>query len=453
MRGAGVLSRLTVGISLFAAAMATAAGQHTVVKRLESSSVMGMKGTVLVKNGQTTTCELALVSDKLAFVAANCLDYQPNSNILDTSSTYQVMVSDGGTGNVGTFNVVSTQAHPKYNPNSFANNVALVKFNGGNGVEWKNYIAANPNDWKSEFYVKRTMSGSSWAMPQVQESTGGAPQQCAGASPIYAANTKDFLCTDKFTTASKNGQTCAAPFGTVYGVDDPDLAVAAIYSHSVVIGDSLCSSSTVYSYYTILSNYLEWGGAVSGTTIYLYTADMSYKNNDNPNYTMNDPSGDASLSGLLIGGDLNSAQTSESSSAMAMPSSTSNYFASASTVPLTNQPSSSPEPIEEEPKKSISVTTIILIVAGILLALAIIGYLLWKKFKRRPTPTNMGTQYNNNQYAVGGQDYAPEYQDDFDPNTQHLNNRINTHSDYPEEVHSRPDSYDYDNKDANLMKM
>ncbi|KAJ2267909.1 hypothetical protein GGH14_005919, partial [Coemansia sp. RSA 370] len=296
--------------------------------------------------------------------------------------------------------------------------------------EWKNYIAANPNDWKSEFYVKRTISGSSWAMPQVQESTGAAPADCANASPIYAANTKDFLCTDKFTTATQDGKTCASPFGTVYGVADPDLAVAAIYSHSVVIGDSLCSSTKVYSYYTVLSNFLEWGGAVAGSTIYLYTPDMNYKNNDNPNYVMNDPSGDATISGLQIGGDLNNQQGEQvGPSSIEKPSSTT--IPTMSSVPITEQPSQSPEAVEEEPKKKSNLTTIIIIIAAVLLLLPIIGYLLWRKFKRRPAPTNMGTQYNNNQYAVGGQDYAPEYQDDYDHNTPHLNNRIISQDEYP----------------------
>ncbi|KAJ2121867.1 hypothetical protein IW147_003856 [Coemansia sp. RSA 720] len=449
MRGIGILSRLTVAMCV--ASLATAAGQQAIVKRLETASVMGMKGAILVKNGQTTTCELALISNKLAFVAANCLDFEPNSNIVDTTSTYQVMVSDGGTGNVGTFTVASTQSHPKYNPKSFANNVALLRFDGGDGVQWKNYIAANPNDWKSEFYVKRTTSGSSWAMPQVQESTGAAPAECANASPIYAANTKDFMCTDKFTTASQDGKTCASPFGTVYGVADPDLAVAAIYSHSVVIGDSLCSSTKVYSYYTILSNFLEWGGAVAGSTIYLYTPDMNYKNNDNPNYVMNDPSGDATMSGLLIGGDLNNQQGEQvGPSSVEQPSSST--IPTMSSVPITQQPSSSPEPVEEEPKKKSNLTTIIIIVVAVLLLLAIIGYLLWRKFKRRPAPTNMGTQYNNNQYAVGGQNYAPEYQDDYDHNTPHLNNRIISQDEYPHDDAAHRASYDYDSKNPDLMR-
>ncbi|KAJ2303280.1 serine-type endopeptidase activity protein [Coemansia sp. Cherry 401B] len=447
MPGIGVLSRLTVGVSLLMASMAAAAGQQTFVKRLDTSSVMGMKGAVLVKNGSPTTCELALVSNKLAFVAANCLDYQPNSNILDTSSTYQVVVSDGGTGNVGTFKVASTQAHPKYNPGTFANNVAIMRFDGGDDVQWKNYIAANPSDWKNEFYVQRTYSGNTWAMPQVQQSSGAAPSECSAASPIYAANTVDFMCTDKFTTSAKNGTNCPMPFGTVYGVDDPDLAVAALYSHSVVVGDSLCGSTAVYSYYTVLSNFLEWGGAVAGSTIYLYTADMSYVNNNDPNYTMKDPTGDATISGLLIGGDLNSNQGvpvgPSSSSSVDEPTSTSApSIASASAA---EEPSSSPEATTEEPKKKSNLTTILIIVAAVILLLAIIGYLLYRKFKKRPTPTNMTTQYNNHNYAVGNQDYAPEYADDYAPNRQHLDTNINMRDSYPEDSHNTyPDDKKYD---------
>ncbi|KAJ2135664.1 hypothetical protein IW136_004189 [Coemansia sp. RSA 678] len=123
-----------------------------------------------------------------------------------------------------------------------------------------------------------------------------------------------------------------------------------------------------------------------------------------------------------------------------------------SSVPITEQPSISPEAVEEEPKKKSNLTTIIIIIAAVVLLLAIIGYLLWRKFKRRPAPTTMGTQYNNNQYAVGGQDYAPEYQDDYDHNTPHLNNRIISQDEYPHDDAACQASYDYDRKNPDLMR-
>ncbi|KAJ2157747.1 hypothetical protein GGF46_004280 [Coemansia sp. RSA 552] len=448
MKGLNVLSYLTVGIVGLLAGNA-AAGQHTFAKRLETTSVNGMKGAVLLKNGQPTTCELALVSNKLAFVAANCLAFQPNSNILDTSATYQVMVSDGGTGSAGTYKVVSTESHPKYNPISFANNVAIVRLDDstvtadstGNSTEWRNYIAANPADWTSQFYVRRALAGSNWAMPEVVEGATSPPSECSAASPLYAANTKDMLC----SSAMSQGGGCATPYGTVYGVHDPDLAVSALYSHSVIVGESLCKSTAVYNYYTILSNYLEWGGAVAGSTIYLYTADMNYVNNNDPNYKMQDLTQEATVGNLIIGGDLNTAEAkpmgqepssseAESSSATQMTGMMGMPTAPITDIPAPSGSAESEGANEEEPEKKSNLTLILLIVGGILLLLALLAYFLYRRFKKRKAPENNMTQYNQGA-GMGFQDYTPEYDDNYNPHRQHLDNAIITED-------RRPESYE-----------
>ncbi|KAJ2693791.1 hypothetical protein H4R19_005975, partial [Coemansia spiralis] len=67
-----LLSHLAVGASVL---IAGAAAQQAVIKRVDAASVQGMKGGILIKNGAPTTCELALNSEKVAFVAAACLDF------------------------------------------------------------------------------------------------------------------------------------------------------------------------------------------------------------------------------------------------------------------------------------------------------------------------------------------------------------------------------------------
>ncbi|KAJ1891370.1 hypothetical protein LPJ81_005756, partial [Coemansia sp. IMI 209127] len=338
------------------------------MKRLDTSAVQGMKGALLIKNGDVTTCELALISNMAAFVAANCLDYTDGTNTVDPSTVYQVMISDGNTSTIGTYSVDEVDAHPRYDPDTYANNVALLKYNNGSQVEWKNYIAADPNEWDSEFYVQRTLvsntTTSSWNSPQVVQASGSAPSGCSSASALYAANQVDFMCTTD--TVSEGSGSCVMPYGSVYGVNGDNLAVAGLYSHSMIIGDSLCNNQGVFNYYTLLSNYLEWGGVMAQSTIYLFAVDQSYVNNDHANYTMNDPTG-STVSGILIGGDLYAIPTA-SSSASSSSATTSSTSSESSTEPASesstsedNESSSSSEEGDENSGKSSNHIAIILI--------------------------------------------------------------------------------------------
>ncbi|KAJ2805291.1 hypothetical protein H4R20_002155 [Coemansia guatemalensis] len=453
MKTLKLLSHLGVGISMLA--LAAAAGQHRFVKRLEQSRVNDLHGGILAKNGVPTTCEVAVTSEQVAFVAAACLDFKDNSSEVDESIPYEVWITGGDTNSVNKYSVSGPISHPKYNPETYANNVAVLKLsgNGASSSKWVNYIAANPKDWSSNFYTRRSVSSSgTFESPQIIDSTGSAPSECSQASTIYAANTGDFLCTSE---TAANGS-CPIPYTSAYGVHDPDLAIAALYSHSVVVGNELCGSSAVYSYYTILSNYLEWGGAVTGSTIYLYTADMSYQNNNDPNYHMNDPSGTASINGVLIGGNLNENKENQGtpSSIVGIMSTPPVGGVSVGAVMPTmgnngmtpSMPSTSPEATddasEDGSKKKSHLSTILIIVALVLIALAIIGYLLYRRFKKRKAPANEMTQYNNDDYALGAQNFPPEYEENQDHNRQHLDNEIITTRENYE-----PSSYNDNNKD------
>ncbi|KAJ2551771.1 hypothetical protein EV175_003566, partial [Coemansia sp. RSA 1933] len=398
-------------------ATAAAAGQQrSLVKRLDTSAIDGMKGALLIKNGGVTTCELALISNKAAFVAANCLDYTDGTNTVDSSTVYQVMISDGNTSTIGTYSVDTVDAHPRYNPETYANNVALLLFNSDASVEWKNYIAADPSEWDSEFYVQRTLvsnsTSSKWNGAQVVQASGSAPSGCSTASTLYAANQADFLCTTDTVSDSSSGANCVMPYGSVYGINGDNLAVAGLYSHSLVVGDSLCSNSAVFNYYTLLSNYLEWGGVMAKSTIYLFAVDQSYVNNDKANYTMANPSGSASVSGVLMGGDLYAIPEASSSSS-SVESSTS----SSATESSTDEPSSSSSESEEsssseegdDGKSGSSHIALILIIVGVvLLVIGIIIFLIWRRNKKRKAARAAHEQYQANMYndnhSIGGQE-------------------------------------------------
>ncbi|KAJ2786660.1 hypothetical protein GGI15_001334 [Coemansia interrupta] len=457
-----VFTYLSLALSgaLMFAGNASAAGQHRHVKRLETSAVSGQHGAILFSGDKATTCEVALVSNLIGYVAANCLQLTPGTKEPVNPSGYSVMISDGSTTNVGKYNVDFIKVHPSYDPTSFANNIALIKFNSGNPLTFKNYIGANRVDWLSEFYVQRGVidnAPNSFAKPQVVVNSGDVSSKCAAVSTLYGANLNDFMCTEQILMSTENGKNCAAPYSSVYGVRDPDLAIAGLYSHSVVVGgDSLCNYSQVYNFYTLLSNYLEWGGNTAQSTMYLYVADNNYINNDRSSYSMVIPTVAPVINGTIIGGDLtlitvigtiavDGSQTTSASSAL--PSST--VAASSTQLPAS---SSSEEPSSSASSESSPSTTataqeqkesgksntakIGIIVAVVLILLAIIAYFLWRRWrnkKKRAQNTNM-IDLNNEDYMLGAQQRPLSIYSVADSRVGNFNGRINTGD-------SRPDSY------------
>ncbi|KAJ1672227.1 hypothetical protein GGF38_000190 [Coemansia sp. RSA 25] len=440
MKVANYLSLVATGLSLLVATAmgetttttnpANAAGQHVqrrYVKRLATSAISGQRGAILFANGKPTSCEVALISNLLGYVSANCLSYNAANGSVDMTPNYQVMLSDGTTTSLGMFSVHSATPHFKYDPTTFANNVALLKFNSGGTREWKNYIGANRADWTSKFFVSRAVTNSpgspmgSWLPAQAVAESGDVTAQCAAASTLFASNVNDLLCTSQVASSSSSssagGATCALPFSSVYGVRDPDLAVAALYSHSVVVGDSLCKYTQIYNYYTLLSNYLEWGGNVAKSTIYLYVADFKYTNNNNPNYSMVVPSGKPSVTGVVVGGDLSgnspkptpsvtSTSSSTTPTSSSSPSSSSTTTTTTSSSSATSSSSSDKTTSEQNSeKKGMNIGIILLIVGIILLIVAILAFLLYRRYKKRKEKNNANFMDMNSDIGVGGQNF------------------------------------------------
>ncbi|KAJ2239168.1 hypothetical protein GGI13_008113 [Coemansia sp. RSA 455] len=419
MKVANYLSLVTTGLSLL---VATAMGETSVpaagqqlVKRLATTAITGQKGAVLFANGKPTSCEVALVSNLIGYVAANCLSYSADGTV-DMSQNYQVMLSDGTTTSLGMFGVYSATAHFKYDPTTFANNVALLKFNSGGTRQWKNYIGANRADWTSKFYVSRGVANTggsampAWQPAQAVVEAGDVTSQCAAASPLFASNMNDLLCTTQVITTSSS---CALPYSTIYGVRDPNLAVAGLYSHSVIIGDSLCKYTQIYNYYTLLTSYLEWGGNVAKSTIYLFVADVNYVNNNNPNFSMVVPSGKPS--GLVVGGDLSGnspkpiptpTPTSSSTTSTTTSTNTSTTTStSSSTSPSSSPTGTSTNSGQNTEKKGINIGIILLIVGLVLLVIAIIAYLLYRRYKKRKEQNQGDLMSMNGDGNNGHQDF------------------------------------------------
>ncbi|KAJ2704880.1 hypothetical protein FB645_002913 [Coemansia sp. IMI 203386] len=411
--------------TLVLASTGYAAGQHSFIKRLDTSRVLDLKGAILFKGDTATTCEVALVSNLIGYVSANCLDYQDGTTTLTSTTSYSVMIADSGTTNLGKFNIDTITVHPKYDPKTFANNLALLQFNTGNPIQFKNYIAANEEDWMSTMYSRRgvvTGSPNSWAVPDVVNGSASAPDKCAEVSTLYGANTKDFACTEQVLVSDQEGKKCAAPYSSIYGVHDPDLAIAGLYSHSVIIGgDNLCGYTQVYNFYTLLSNYLEWGGNTAESTMYLYVANNNYLNNVVSGYSMTVPANAPAVSGVVVGGDLSTIAILGTLPADSVASSTESSSASSSEKPAapssSEEPASSETPAEgegldpansnsaqttEEKGKKSNIVTIIIIVLAVLAVLAILAFLWWRRRKNQKKKQNTNIIDMNN-YMDGAQ--------------------------------------------------
>ncbi|KAJ2553049.1 hypothetical protein EV175_003084, partial [Coemansia sp. RSA 1933] len=274
----------------------------------EQSSITSQRTGVLVKNGVQTSCELALIDNKAAFVAANCVTN--TSGKLDTSSAYTVSYADSTVQSSKAVSASITSSsitlHPDYSVDTLANNIAIIQFNPSATVSWQNPIAVNYAAWSDTVLSRRrlvSVSSANWASllsESLSESTG----DCAGNSGLYSTNTNDFVCSFQRSAPLMSSQ-CNLPYGSVYGVQNSNAAVAGLYSYSVINGDQFCGSSSVVSYYLMLSDYVAFAKDTIGRDVSL-SFDQGFTVNNVITYSMkqesfSSPSGTSVLTGNLFG--------------------------------------------------------------------------------------------------------------------------------------------------------
>ncbi|KAJ2488443.1 hypothetical protein IWW37_004794 [Coemansia sp. RSA 2050] len=235
------------------------------VRSASAADMRNFRGAILVKNGIPTSCELALIDNRAAFVAANCLDYKEGQVNIDTK--YEVYF-DGAKGlrpGRAVINLNKIRVHTQYSPFTFANNVAIVEFDFTDHGDWVNYLAVNRLEWKDIVYVRRQLesaSSMSWTMPSVTSQLNSDPG-CAKASGLFASNPSDLLCS-KSSVSSPVSDRCSMPYGSLYGVASKAMAISALYSHTVVYSDKMCGGGDAYNFYTQLSNYTRFAYAILG---------------------------------------------------------------------------------------------------------------------------------------------------------------------------------------------
>ncbi|KAJ2007597.1 hypothetical protein GGI04_000712 [Coemansia thaxteri] len=250
-------------------------------------SLSTFRGGVLVKNGRQTACELALIDSSSAFVAASCLDTQPG-----VSGTRYEVYFDGAAGknSGGSAPILSANiyVHPRYDAATYANNVAVVQYAISPQQKWSSSVAANRDEWTNALFVRRYLSdlgSTTWGTPEANTGAWAGDVDCAAASGIYAANQRDFMCSAESSPIVLSS-TCGIPYSSVYGAVSQKMAVAALHSHSVVVGDALCGSQKTLHYYTILAGYLGFAQMVIGKSVKFFTATSGFTPTIDASYAM-----------------------------------------------------------------------------------------------------------------------------------------------------------------------
>ncbi|KAJ2256724.1 hypothetical protein GGI13_001103 [Coemansia sp. RSA 455] len=252
---------------------ALVAGLSTAVLADPVGEITKRTGALLSRNDLSTTCEVVMVNDKFGLIAASCLIYT-SPGVIDPAVKYTVVYNQGGDYAYAMSDVQKILPHPNYNPNNFANNLAILTLSGTSTAPFSNPIADWPSEWQTFYYVQRAGAPNkhpTWSNPKVASAQNSTTDiaQCKTNSFIYGLNQYDFICSPlSLPTTDAN---CVMPYGVIYEYDGTQAVVAALLSHSASQGSSVfCSTSPVYNYYTIINNYITWIQTAVGTGVNAY---------------------------------------------------------------------------------------------------------------------------------------------------------------------------------------
>ncbi|KAJ2382257.1 hypothetical protein H4S02_005834 [Coemansia sp. RSA 2611] len=357
-----------------------------------------IKGGVLVKNGKQTSCGLGLLDNMASYVSANCLDFKNGK--VDGNIIYEVYIDSGYDKTATRAMVQNITVHPKYNPSTMANNIALIEFNLGNDVTWYNYNAIGRASWSEIIYAQRyvsDMNQMTWATPQISPQASN-DTMCSSLSPLYSSNLLGSSCNGVLATSpSPDMSNCAVPYQIAYAVIGKRLLPAGIYSHSVVEGgEDLCGNpSKTRNYYTLLDDYLMFARVALDRTVHYFRIGNTTVPQPDPNFSMVDPPEGLPSGAALVSGNYYSRQTG-SNFASQVPTPTPTAKSTRSSTTSQTSPTSKPEesntmsdPPSEEPTDGLSKNEVIIIAVSCSVGSLLIALILffaikqWKASRRR----------------------------------------------------------------------
>ncbi|KAJ2090747.1 hypothetical protein IW138_002365 [Coemansia sp. RSA 986] len=256
-----------------------------------SSAISMFPDGVLIIDGKQTSCMVALVNEAYGFVSAACL-MSAGETTAKTAGRLKLAIN--GLEASGLLSIAAAVVHPSYNATTLANNIGVLYFTANQSSKSNNgdSVAAAKCDVTKTYLERRTLSNLSpltWnTPPTIVAFKSNSNDVCTIGSPIYSANKGDFICNNAVASPGSGLSSCALPLGLGYTAITANSALpSAVYSHSVVFGDGLCSNNKMVHYYVVLSNYLAWGAQVVQN---LKTAGVSGKSaNVAADYSMDPP--------------------------------------------------------------------------------------------------------------------------------------------------------------------
>ncbi|KAJ2869297.1 hypothetical protein GGI22_000345 [Coemansia erecta] len=258
---------------------------------------------LLVKEGEQTFCGVIPITEKYAFAAASCFNFVDGK--LDDNTDYKVYLSGTGYEKPVLMDVTSIEARDDYDPNTFANNLAILTINNSQGNTFANNIGEPASAWATVNYIQQSLVEdlSSWNAPDIYSGTSIDTDACKSASSLYKANSGTLSCNSQTRTSFINSN-CKTPLKFAVGSSGGKFAVVGLYSYSAISGspeEGFCGSdNTIVSYYTNLYDYVPWASETIGATvnvIHVNTEDMSIPTDDIP---MKAPSTSAKNDGSYI---------------------------------------------------------------------------------------------------------------------------------------------------------
>ncbi|KAJ1767990.1 ATP-dependent 3'-5' DNA helicase [Coemansia sp. RSA 1843] len=268
------------------------------------SYLNGLRPGILANKDGQTACGVIPINKNYAFVAASCFQYSDDGKP-DESLTYQVYLSAIDQSPPKPFDVADITVRTDYDPNTFANNLAIISFDYSNDGELMNDIGSLASEWDQLTYIQQNMTSDLgyWNAPFIYPASAAKDSACSKASSLYKANPNSLVC-DEQTRTSVSGGNCQLPLQFVVGTSANILAVVGLYSYSAISGsseDGFCDSgSTIINYYTNLFNYIPWAAEVTSGNVDVRHPNIENRTGPTEVLAMQTPPDDAENDGSLI---------------------------------------------------------------------------------------------------------------------------------------------------------
>ncbi|KAJ2234941.1 hypothetical protein IWW45_002992, partial [Coemansia sp. RSA 485] len=229
--------------------------------KIDNEQFYNTRGAILLKNREPTTCEIGLLGLKAGIVSANCFDFKDNGEV-DENTDYHALFYDGKLDSrsfIWKISPSNIHIHPSFQISTLIYNLAVVEFNQNGDSSYQTFIVGDKYDVKASSYVFRPYNTSSysWDTPRITSQQDDMTAICNDEDGLYRANPHRMSCNN--ATFSSYNNTCAIPNSALYTIRGGNVALVALYSHSIILGTDMCSSTwiNIYSYVQYYISFIE----------------------------------------------------------------------------------------------------------------------------------------------------------------------------------------------------